>query len=379
MSKENLFILVASLAGGGQERQAVQTASVLMDTYHVRIITFTKERQVYSSPCELINLNLPPRGKSRLWVVIQQLKRSYHMYLLRKKYNPSAVISFGSSANLCNALSSGGGKCIVSIRGYNNMRRTLLNSFVNRRADQIICVSKELKLKVSMIYPKHLNKTMVLYNGLDLVKVKKLALENVAISCPGKFQIIVVGRLIGLKGFHQLLRAFSLLLDRRLEATLTILGEGELEASLKDLANKIGIAKSVHFLGFKQNPYKYMRESDLFVMSSIHEGFPNVLIEAMACGLPVISTDCLSGPVEILHSERESFTGVKEARYGLLVPAFTHDQSDEPEKIKYLSDAIEMMMKNKNMYMHYKRQSQIRAKDFSLDEYSKNIHNILRN
>ena len=115
--------------------------------------------------------------------------------------------------------------------------------------------------------------------------------------------ILAIGRMKKVKGFSTLLRAFARLLDRRL-ARLIVLGEGRLRPSLRSLARELGIAEQVDFPGFQENPYAFLAKADLFVLSSRYEALPTVLIEAMACGCPVVSTDCPFGPREILEDGR---------------------------------------------------------------------------
>ena len=115
--------------------------------------------------------------------------------------------------------------------------------------------------------------------------------------------ILAIGRMKKVKDFSTLLRAFARLLDRR-PARLIVLGEGRLRPSLLSLARELGIAEQVDFPGFQENPYAFLAKADLFVLSSRHEALPTVLIEAMACGCPVVSTDCPYGPREILEDGR---------------------------------------------------------------------------
>lgn len=121
--------------------------------------------------------------------------------------------------------------------------------------------------------------------------------------------ILGVGRLEPVKDFATLLRAFALIIQQ-LPARLVILGEGGERASLEHLAQSLGIAEQVHMPGFVSNPFPYMRRAGVFVLSSRFEGLPNSLIQAMACKCPVVSTDCPSGPNEILSN----------GEYGHLVP-----------------------------------------------------------
>ena len=121
--------------------------------------------------------------------------------------------------------------------------------------------------------------------------------------------VLGVGRLHKQKDFPTLLSAFALLLRQR-RARLIVLGRGPLLAKLRSLAQELRIAAHVEFAGFVENPYAFLARASLFVLSSRHEGLANVLIEAMACGCPVVSTNCPFGPDEILES----------GRWGELVP-----------------------------------------------------------
>jgi glycosyltransferase involved in cell wall biosynthesis len=121
---------------------------------------------------------------------------------------------------------------------------------------------------------------------------------------------LAAGRLTLQKDFVTLLRAFSILKARIPSAKLIILGDGRGRARLEELSLELGLKDSVQFLGFVPNPYEYMEKASVFVLSSRWEGFANVLVEAMACGTPVVSTDCPSGPAEILE----------DGKYGRLVP-----------------------------------------------------------
>jgi len=120
---------------------------------------------------------------------------------------------------------------------------------------------------------------------------------------------VTAGRLIAVKDHETLLRALALY-RQHCRGRLLILGTGPLRAYLEALACELGIADAVQFLGFQNNPLPYIRRADAFVFSSYSEGFGNVLVEAMGCGTPVISTDCQHGPAEILDG----------GRYGSLVP-----------------------------------------------------------
>nr|WP_272499985.1 glycosyltransferase [Chromohalobacter moromii] len=122
--------------------------------------------------------------------------------------------------------------------------------------------------------------------------------------------VLHVGRLDVQKNQALLLSAFSLAVNSVPNLKLVILGEGEEKKNLEELASELGVKDSVDFVAFQDNPYPYYKAADLFVLSSDWEGFGNVIVEALACGTPVISTDCPGGPRTILAN----------GKYGVLVP-----------------------------------------------------------
>jgi len=152
----------------------------------------------------------------------------------------------------------------------------------------------------------------VIYNPVVTENLERKAKESLThewFTSDGPPVILGAGRLEPPKDFMTLIRAFSKLLDE-MTARLVILGEGSKREELEDLIRSLGIEHCVQLLGFVQNPFKYMARADVFVLSSAWEGLGNVLIEAMATGCPVVSTDCQSGPREILAG----------GRFGELVP-----------------------------------------------------------
>ena len=169
--------------------------------------------------------------------------------------------------------------------------------------------------------------------------------------------ITTVGRLVDLKDHPTLLRAFALVRERR-EAILQIVGVGPNEAQLVALAAELGVADDVHLLGWRDNPYSVLQESDMFVLSSTTEGFGIVIVEALACGLPVVSTDCRGGPREILD----------DGESGLLVPV------GDPES---MAAAILRLIEDENLYREMSARATRRASDFDLPQTGSRILRIL--
>ncbi len=216
-----------------------------------------------------------------------------------------------------------------------------------RSADAAICVSQgvaEDLIKVTGM-PRH--KTHVVFNPVVSLGLEQKACESIShpwFAPYGPPVILAVGRLSIAKDYPTLLRAFSLVY-RKQPAHLLILGDGQERARLELLVKELGVSSHVQMPGFVKNPYPYMAHARLLVLSSKWEGLPNVLVEALACGTPVVSTDCRSGPREILDN----------GRFGRLVPVGDAET---------LADAILETLQSTPDRAQLKK----RAQDFNRDE-----------
>lgn len=199
----------------------------------------------------------------------------------------------------------------------------ILVSLLYPKADSIISVSRgaaEDLVRYAGLDPRRVK---VIYSPIikpSLLRQMKDPIEHPFFEKNDIPVILGVGRLSEPKNFPLLLRAFSLL-RQKMRVRLLIVGEGEMRPALEDLAQTLGIAEDFSLPGFVPSPYPYMSRASVFVMSSTWEGLPGALIEAMACGAPVVSADCPSGPAEILDG----------GKYGHLVPV---------EDAQALADAI---------------------------------------
>jgi glycosyltransferase involved in cell wall biosynthesis len=167
------------------------------------------------------------------------------------------------------------------------------------RFERVICQSRAMRDDLVAHFEVDAKRTVVIHNPVDQARIAAaLALPAQSVTPPGLLRVVAAGRLSGEKGFDMLLDALTL--TRRRDLHLTILGDGPLRAELTSRADSLGIADRVRFAGFLVNPYPTIGAADLFVLSSRYEGFPNVVLEALACGIPVVAMPAPGGVREIL-------------------------------------------------------------------------------
>lgn len=356
-----IVFFIVSLGGGGAER-VISTLSYYLTcekNYQITIVTL-KPECLYELPPSVAILSLKSGalnislGKI-LFLPIFALEFS----LILKKIKPDAVISFLYRPNLVHVMTKWFGNrlpIVISERSLAQVRYST-NSFRDRamralvrwlypKADSIIAISKDIKegLKDFGVLPERVT---VIYNPQDIEAIKVKSRENGNIQVPANIPTLVaVGRLRDEKDHKTLLDALKKIKET-LNCRLIIMGEGPLEEKLKEYATTLGVSDSVLWLAWQSNPFATMAKADLFILTSRYEGFGNVLVEAMACGLPVISTDCPGGPREILEN----------GKYGILVPVGDSQA---------IAGAVVNILQNKELYKKMKHNGYERAAQFDV-------------
>lgn len=172
------------------------------------------------------------------------------------------------------------------------------------RADVLTCVSIDMVDQYRKVFRK--SRHVCVYNIVDDAESRRRMCEDFSHDWLRDYKgavLVAAGRLAPWKGFADLVHAMSIVREHR-EARLLILGDGPLRANLEELIEQLGLKDSVRLEGYVENPLKYFAQSDVFVLSSLVEGLPNVLVEAMLCGCSPVSTDCPTGPREVLQGGR---------------------------------------------------------------------------
>ena len=267
------------------------------------------------------------------------------------------------------------------------------------KADYIVAVSKDVALDAVRSFGMNSEKVVVIYNPYPIENIEELAKEDLR-EWESVFEgsvIITAGRLTKQKGQWYLLRVFKHLKETHRDLKLVILGEGELKEYLVKLSKELGLRTfvwdrdklsedfDVYFLGFQKNPFKFIARAKLFVFPSLWEGFPNALVEAMACGVPVVSSDCRSGPREILapNTDVEYQTNKPEfAEYGVLMPTFEvkYKGAEEPldEKEKMWVETIDRLLEDEGLRKHYSEKAKRRAEDFRIEKIIEEWKEVLK-
>jgi glycosyltransferase involved in cell wall biosynthesis len=222
-----------------------------------------------------------------------------------------------------------------------------------------ICVSVSEGVREGIIkeIPSIGKKCKVIYNPFNIDEINVMSALPISLNIPYPF-IVSSGRLEQIKRFDLLIEAHHKVLNLGIKHCLIIIGKGTCFSHLKELVSKLGVESTVYFVGFDLNPHKWVSKAFCFVLSSENEGFGNVLVESMAVGTPVISTDCPSGPSEILE----------QGKYGLLV---------ENKNSEELAKAIIRMFNDQDIYNFYKLNCRERSNLYSIDKIILQWENLL--
>ncbi len=396
--KKKVGLLISSLNGGGAERVVSRLSMILYSEYDIYILLFDAKNIKYDYKGRVIDIKTPANSKGLLSKIKLLMQRTHRTRAIKKTENLDIVISFLDSPNIVNILSKNKGcKVAISIRNYTDIGKKpsrilkLANFFMKRlykKADLVIPVSKEIS---KMLFEKYFiskSKLKVIYNPYDIIDIERLANEDIEDKYENFMRsekiFISVGRQVYQKGYWHLVKAFKLVLEKEPDAKLIIIGSGNNDVKLMKLINDLGIENRVLLTGFQKNPFKFIKKSQVYIMTSLFEGFPNALVEAMACGCPVISTDCKSGPKEILL-ENFNFNNTTEdilfGDYGILVPVFKEGENWDSgtfETEEYLlSEAMISLLRDKEKLKYYSRKSIERAKTFNYERCFKKYKSLI--
>lgn len=391
--KRKLMLISPMLHQGGFERVCITTARLMEPYFDVTIVIFNSANIAY--PVEglhIIDIQMGvQKGKLRkIWNIIRRAKK---VRQLKKEMKPDIAYSFGPSANLVNAFSrTGREKVWLGLRNYTDVEEKVKIRLFMKLSDLMICCSKEIEKELKVKFK--FNKTKVLYNLYDVdairaqaaAKEPKLPFEETDGEGRRIRYLVSMGRDDDMKGFWHMIKAFYLIHEKIPESRLILMGAGSFD-KYKKLAEELKITDEIYFAGMQKEPYKYLKKGEIYLLTSVNEGFPNALVEGMALSLAPVSTNCKTGPAEILveGGDTDSLSKIFEEKktnkeacvingeYGILVPVMDRERNLDPNEIseeeRNMADAVIDLMCCPEKLESYRKAATKRAHIFTYESY----------
>lgn len=382
---KKVLFLITTLNGGGAERALCNITLAMPEDVQIDILV----------NCEEPEKDYPHRGNVISAATISQRKiripfpikvffgKCFKLLRLKKKGGYDACISFMDESNILNIL-TGNKYCKVIISERITLSQSKIKNYIKlfakrlyKNSDNVVSLSEGTRDDLIENFDVPKEKTLTIYNGYDIHSIQQKSQEldyiDLEKNCCYFFS---EGRLEEQKGHWHLIRAFSRVVKKHPECRLIICGKGPYMNMLKELVKERNLENYVIFQGFVKNPYAVSRNCDAFVFPSLYEGFGNVVIENMICGLPVIATDFRHGAREILAPNTDYkyqiMDDIEMAEYGIITPVCSGNKKLGKEPLEkeeeLLAKAMCMLVEDKKLRMHYAEQSRTRAEDFSINK-----------
>ena len=371
MSAQKVLFVINSLAGGGAERVMTTLLEESLRSGRPEAISLAlldREEIAYPPPPGMDLHQLDARGS--LVRSVRQLSA------LCARLRPDIIVSFLTRANVASVAvgRSLGARVVISERvatsshltaGLGGRAASALVRLFYPLAHVVIAVSQGVADDLQQNFGVAPRRIRVVSNPVDAAKLRRLA-QSPADDAPTDRFIVGVGRLAPNKNFALLLRAFA---ASGVDGKLVILGEGPERGRLLELAGELGVAGRVSLPGYRENPFALVARAELYVLASNAEGFPNGLVEAMALGRPVISTNCASGPSEILADlPRAAVSGLTFATYGVLTPT---------QAVQPLSQALRRLWSDEPLASRYGRLAASRAETYGVSKAAERYWRVI--
>lgn len=366
---------------GGAEKSFCALSVELGKKYDLTVVVFNLLRKPsYPVGGKIVSLNVDS-GFGNIQKSINFIRRIKRLKKIKNSFCPQVSISFLEGADYINTLSRiSGEQIILSIRGSKThdqnirgligfIRHKLLIPFIYKKADSLVALNQGIKNELINNY-KIYKPIEVIHNWIETDQIKGLAeeeLEERLLSIFINSEILIShGRLAKEKGYEYMLDIFTNILKKHPETKYVIIGEGEEKSNLLNRCKSLGITywvndgesepqnKNVYFLGYQPNPIVFLKRSSIYVLPSLHEGFGNSLLEAMASSLPVVASDCPYGPAEILVKNKDK------ANYGVLLDIPINDKA-----VEIWNNTISKLLCNKELQEKLGVKSFKRAKEFN--------------
>jgi N-acetylgalactosamine-N,N'-diacetylbacillosaminyl-diphospho-undecaprenol 4-alpha-N-acetylgalactosaminyltransferase len=384
MQKKKLAILINALEVAGAEKVIAQVINSFYNKFDIHLIllnnTIEFELPVNDITIKAIdNSNIVIRKRAK-----DILKIPILAYRLKKYLKKNDIQICFSALNRSNYIN-----CFLRVLKWEGIILISERSHTSSAYDPATIAGKAGRFLVKNLYPFadvivpnsvgikydltknfHLkNEFIVIHNPVNITMQQKDMSQTVEDFTFDNFTFSHVARIEKGKNHTLVLAAINKIKSRNFKVLL--IGQGPEEENIKAQAHKMGISDKIVFLGYRQNVVKYVARSQCHLLTSDAEGFPNALLEALACGTPVISTDCPTGPRELLSGTflpNNQFAGVEKSDYGLLISVNDADA---------LAKAMLMMMDDEALRSQYTSSGITRAKDFDLPIIMKQYDELL--
>lgn len=364
----NLLILIHSLNTGGAERVTSNLANHWAEKgWQITMVTLTSIDQDFYQlhpAVKRISLDVAGKSSSALAGIVNNLNRIYALRQVIKQVKPDVALAMMSTANILLTISTMGIKGLTTIGSERTYPPRIplgrqwewLRSLLYGRLDAVVALTQESATWLRQ--HTRAQKIVVIPNAVPWPFPQQLPNLKLPLPQPGKHLLLAVGRLSEEKGFHHLINIFKNLADDFPDWKLVILGDGPDRQALETQVSSLGLQDRIRLPGRAGNIGQWYSLSDLYVMSSRFEGFPNTLAEAMAHGLPAISFDCDTGPRDIIRHDVD----------GLLVAA---------GDITALEVALRRLMKDKCTRLQFRAKAVEVQERFSTRKITREWENLI--
>ncbi|GAL83788.1 hypothetical protein MYP_1016 [Sporocytophaga myxococcoides] len=395
-------MVIPYLGFGGAQKVFYNLSKELKRNYNIIECGFNEtDGYAYPSGNKLIYLNV--YGANTFWgKLVNFIKRCHRLRRVKEKLQPIVTISHLEGADYINVLSGNTGKKILCVHGTKNhdekikgvlgfFRKKIFIPILYNRADKIVAVSAEIKRELCKDYKLDQNKIEVIYNWFNQAEINELTnepLEDEHRSLFDRKCIILSGRFDIQKNFILFLKVVKEV-SKDNNCRFIFLGDGTLRNQMIETSKELGLSyfskwganasyrdASVIFLGYQRNPFKFLKKANLFVLPSNWEGFPLALGEAMCCGLPVMSSNCPTGPSEMLDylNGKGKIESPLYTSYGVLMPLLRNETSC----ISLWSKEITNVINNKELLSKYSEASRQRMQSYDKDKIIKQWEYLIK-
>ena len=394
--RQNIAVIVQTLCNGGAERMAANMTIELQKNHNVYLFAFDTANTIYPYDGELVDLKVPPiKNVSTIKRIRNLLTRVKLMRQYKKKYHIDCTISHMNGANLVNILSKCDDKVFTVFHSMpsenipKNWLNKLIQKFIGNQSDKYIVVSELGAYDMVHSFDIPRDKVMCIHNFSNIEDIKiraNLELDDIAREFYKLHEkiIITVGRLSEVKAQYHLVKILAEMRRQAYEVGLVILGEGPERDRIEELVKEKGMLPHVHMPGEVNNPFPYIKHADVFALCSVYEGLPMVLIEAAACGCPIVSYDMRSGAREVLAPNSDilmTTQGIEYEEFGVLVqPCYENGILSEsllPEEELFMK-AVQELLCNKKLRKQYIEKSSQCAYNFSSTKIMRQWNDLIR-